>query len=132
MESVRVRVGVVLCAALAALAFAAAPAQATVSNLIATNESGEPLDESIVTVDVNESIWAYVTTTTGAIICVHPEPVTAGSSCDEDGVWGVSGASAFFAGNVPVTVGNLKPGTWRLIATSKLGAYGTSSLENVS
>jgi PKD repeat protein len=111
---------------------APAAARAEVTNIIATNEAGEPLDDAVTTIDVNEPLWAYITTTTGAIICVHPDPVLAGSSCNDDGVWGVSAASPFFAGPVPVTAAPLKPGFWRLIATRKLGAYGDDGLENVS
>src|SRR4051794_18706801 len=113
------------------LLVAAAPAaHATVTNLIATNESGEPLDESITTLTANENLWAYVTSPSGAIICAYSQDADAGADCD--GGWGETAAPPFFAGPMPVTGAWLKPGVWRLIAVHQLGLFGAGNVEAMS
>ncbi len=111
--------------ATSALQVAARPASAidfgsTVLNLIATNEIGEPLDESgITSVFDNENLWAYVTTVGGGVVCVHEVGVAIGDGADCDGGgWGKGFAPPFFAGLIPVAPAPLRAGTWVLMATS--------------
>ena len=104
-----------MCVVLAGLGFPAG-ASAAITNVIATNELGEPLDEGITTLDVSENLWAYVTAQTPGIVCVHPVEVTESSSCDDPGVWGEAAVPPFFAGPVPVAPPMLQPastGWWR-------------------
>jgi uncharacterized repeat protein (TIGR01451 family) len=107
-------------------------AEAQVSNLIATNEIGEPLDESVTTIGDNENLWAYITTPSGAIVCVQRAPVGSEASCDGGDAWGETAAPIFFAGLIPVAPAPLKPGVFQLVAVDQLGAFGATKTLNVS
>lgn len=118
---------------LLATALLAAPASATVTNLIATNQAGEPLDDAgITTVTTMDQLWAYVTTTTGTTLCVRVAPVSPNATCEDQGSWGGGVASTFYAGYVPVAGPALREGTYQLIAQSQFGVFGLGQQEAVS
>jgi hypothetical protein len=95
---------------LLALAFAQpGRAQAQITNLIATNEVGEPLDEGITTISETENLWAYVTSVSGGIVCVQRAPVSEDADCEGEGAWGGGAAPILFAGPIPVAPAPLKP-----------------------
>src|SRR5439155_2438406 len=100
--------------------FTTAPAHATITNLIAANESGEPLDESITTITDEDNLWAYVTSPSGGFIRVVPADCT--SDCvTGGGAWGAAPVTPFFAGYVPVAPAPLRPGLWKLVGVGPGG-----------
>ena len=93
----------------------APPAQALVSNVIAADAGGDPIDS----IYGGDELWAYVTSATGGFVCIKPaleygEPY---GGCGGGGAYSTIPVPPLFAGYLPVAAGNLKPGEWMLVGT---------------
>src|SRR5438093_8732800 len=105
-------------------AFTTPPAHATITNLIATDEGGDPLDDSVTTITDEENLWAYVTSPSGGFIAVVP------AGCEDactDVAWGKAAVPPFFAGPIPVKAAPLRPGLWKLVG---IGPGGNVEIES--
>ena len=101
------------------LSIAVAPlAHAAVTNVVPSDGAQEPIIGG--TIPDNEELWAYVTSATGGVVCVHPyteNPV----SCDSKGTWAKVPIGPFTANFVPIAAGKLPPGRWIMLGAEASG-----------
>ena len=86
-----------------------APAHATITNVVPFNGAGEPIIGDAVF--DNDELWAYVTSPSGGVVCVH-KVTESPASCDDADSWGKTPVGPFYAGMTPVKAGKLPPGEW--------------------
>lgn len=110
------RFGVCTALALLMLTICAAAASANITNIYALDgldgQPNNPIDGGVVA--DNAEIWAYVTSVSGGVICIHPQS-DAPKSCDDDGAYSKAYVPPFFTGFVPVANGSLVPGDYMLV-----------------
>jgi PKD repeat protein/outer membrane protein assembly factor BamB len=67
-----------------------------------------------------DQVWAYVTSPTGGVVCMHVLTDKAGG-CDDDDAYEKTYVPPFYAGFVPVASGNLPSGAWMLVGADASG-----------
>ena len=117
--------GLLLALATALLAaWAPAPAHAGVTNVAPFNAASDPIVGDTITDD--EELWAYVTSPSGGVVCVH-RAVDAPSGCDgETDSYAETPILPFFAGFVPIQAGNLRSGDYVLVGAEAAGKPATA------
>jgi uncharacterized repeat protein (TIGR01451 family) len=93
----------------------APPIKALVSNVIAADASGDPIEE----IYGGDELWAYITSATGGFVCISPA-VPSGQAydgCGGEATYSMIPVPPLWAGYLPVAAGNLIPGDWMLVGT---------------
>jgi PKD repeat protein len=101
----------------------AAPAHATITNVAVLDGAQDPIPGD--TVPDYEEIWAYVTSPSGGVVCIHTLVAQPGG-CDDAGAYAKTLVPPFYAGFVPVAGGNLHSGAYMLVGAEGLGAPATA------
>ena len=92
----------------------AAPAHAVVTNIVPLNSQQDPMVGD--TVQDNEELYAYVTSPSGGVACLHRASDASGGSCGDAGAYAKTPILPFSAYITPITAGNLAPGEWVMMA----------------